>query len=176
MVSAALLERAAGIRLAAFDVDGVLTDGRLYYADSGEESKAFSTLDGHGLKLLMGESVRVALITARTSRLLEERARNLGVELLFQGCADKAAALSGLLRELRLDAAQAGYMGDDAVDLPALRLAGLALTVPSAPAAVRRAAHYVTRRGGGRGAVREACELLLLARDRLDAALTRTGP
>jgi 3-deoxy-D-manno-octulosonate 8-phosphate phosphatase (KDO 8-P phosphatase) len=176
VVSAALLDRAAGIRLAAFDVDGVLTDGRLYYADSGEESKAFSTLDGHGLKLLMGENVRVALITARTSRLLEQRARNLGVDLLFQGCADKAAALSGLLRELGLDAAQAGYMGDDAVDLPALRLAGLALTVPEAPAAVRRAAHYVTRRGGGRGAVREACELLLLARDRLDAALARPGP
>jgi 3-deoxy-D-manno-octulosonate 8-phosphate phosphatase (KDO 8-P phosphatase) len=176
VVSAALLDRAAGIRLAAFDVDGVLTDGRLYYADSGEESKAFSTLDGHGLKLLMGENVRVALITARTSRLLEQRARNLGVDLLFQGCADKAAALSGLLHELRLDAAQAGYMGDDAVDLPALRLAGLALTVPEAPAAVRRAAHYVTRRGGGCGAVREACELLLLARDRLDAALARPGP
>jgi 3-deoxy-D-manno-octulosonate 8-phosphate phosphatase (KDO 8-P phosphatase) len=176
VVSAALLDRAAGIRLAAFDVDGVLTDGQLYYADSGEESKAFSTLDGHGLKLLMGENVRVALITARTSRLLEQRARNLGVDLLFQGCADKAAALSGLLRELGLDAAQAGYMGDDAVDLPALRLAGLALTVPEAPAAVRRAAHYVTRRGGGRGAVREACELLLLARDRLDAALARPGP
>lgn len=176
MATAALLNRAAAIRLAAFDVDGVLTDGRLYYADSGEETKAFSTLDGHGLKLLMGESIRVALITARRSRLLEARARNLGVELLFQGCTDKASTLAGLLRDLGLAATQASYMGDDVVDLPALRLAGLALTVPEAPAAVRRAAHHVTRHGGGRGAVREACELVLLAQDRLDAALARQGP
>jgi 3-deoxy-D-manno-octulosonate 8-phosphate phosphatase (KDO 8-P phosphatase) len=173
---AALLDRAAAIRLAAFDVDGVLTDGRLYYSDSGEELKAFSSLDGHGLKLLMRENIQVALITARTSRLLQARAENLGVRLLFQGCVDKAAALQDVIRDLRLSAQQACYMGDDVVDLPALRLAGLALTVPEAPAEVRRAAHHVTRRGGGLGAVREACEILLLAQDRLDAAFAHHGP
>ncbi|MFZ5557911.1 MAG: KdsC family phosphatase [Pseudomonadota bacterium] len=175
MAHAALLDRAAAIRLAAFDVDGVLTDGRLYYSDSGEETKAFSSLDGHGLKLLMGENIQVALITARTSRLLEARARNLGVGLLFQGCADKAAVFHELMRDLGLSPEQASYMGDDVVDLPVLRLAGLALTVPEAPVAVRRAAHHVTRRSGGRGAVREACELLLLAQDRLEAALVNGG-
>lgn len=175
MAHAALLDRAAAIRLAAFDVDGILTDGRLYYSDSGEETKAFSSLDGHGLKLLMGENIQVALITARTSRLLEVRARNLGVGLLFQGCADKAAVFRELMRDLGFSPEQASYMGDDVVDLPVLRLAGLALTVPEAPVAVRRAAHHVTRRSGGRGAVREACELLLLAQDRLEAALADRG-
>lgn len=176
MATAALLDRAAGIRLAAFDVDGVLTDGSLYYSDAGEETKAFSTLDGHGLKLLMAEDVRVALITARTSRLLEARARNLGIDLVFQGCSDKAKVFRLLLADLGFDPQQTSYMGDDVVDLPTLRIAGLALTVPQAPAAVRRAAHHVTRRPGGRGAVREACELLLLARDRLGTAAPGRGP
>lgn len=176
MVSAAVLDRAAAIRLAAFDVDGVLTDGSLYYSDAGAETKAFSTLDGHGLKMLMAEGVRVALITARTSRLLEARARNLGIDLVFQGCSDKATVFRDLLGSLALAAAETSYMGDDVVDLPVLRLAGLALTVPDAPAAVRRAAHHVTRRAGGRGAVREACELLLLARDRLGTTASTHGP
>lgn len=174
MADVALLDRAAAVRLAAFDVDGVLTDGSLYYSDAGEETKAFATLDGHGLKLLIAAQVQVALITARSSRLLEARARNLGVGLLFQGCADKAAVFRGLLGDLGLAPAQASYMGDDVVDLPVMRLAGLALTVPGAPVAVRLAAHHVTRRPGGRGAVREACDLILFARDRLEAAPRRS--
>lgn len=167
----ALLARARAIRLAAFDVDGVLTDGRLYYTDAGEELKAFSSVDGHGLKMLADTGVHLAIITGRSARLVEHRARNLGVEFLFQGVSDKAAVLEKLLGELGLEAREAAFMGDDVVDLPVLRRCGLALTVPEAPALVRHHAHYVTQSNGGRGAVREVCELIMLAQGTLDRKL-----
>jgi 3-deoxy-D-manno-octulosonate 8-phosphate phosphatase (KDO 8-P phosphatase) len=164
-----IFDRARGIRVAAFDVDGVLTDGALYYSDSGEEMKAFNVQDGHGLKMLKDSGIAVAIITSRSSRLVEARARNLGIDHLFQGAGDKLAAFEELLGRCGVAASACAYAGDDLLDLPVLRRCGLAVTVPGAPALVRRYAHFVTRRGGGSGAVREMCELILHAQGMLAA-------
>lgn len=161
--------RARNIRVAAFDVDGVLTDGTLFYADSGEELKAFNVRDGHGLKMLKDGGVALAIISSRSSRSLEARARNLGIDLLFQGAADKLAAFQELLGRCGVGAEACAYAGDDVVDLPVLKRCGLALAVPDAPALVRRHAHHVTRARGGGGAVREICELILHAQGTLAA-------
>lgn len=163
--------RAQRIRLAIFDVDGVLTDGSLYFTDSGEELKAFNVRDGHGMKMLQNSGVRLAIITSRKSRCVEHRARNLGIDLLYQGVSDKLVKFRELLSELGLDAAATAYMGDDIIDLPILRCCGLALTVPEAPAIVKTHAHYVSRSPGGRGSVREVCELMLQAQGTLDAQI-----
>ena len=162
-------DRARKIRLAAFDVDGVLTDGALYYTDSGEELKAFNVHDGHGMKMLKDSGIALAIISSRRSGALEARARNLGVELLYQGVADKLAAFEALLARCAVDASACAYAGDDLVDLPVLRRCGLAVAVPDAPALVRGHAHYVTRARGGHGAVRELCELILQAQGMLAA-------
>ena len=156
-------QRASLIKLAVFDVDGVMTDGRLYFGDDGQEFKAFHSLDGHGLKMLKQSGVALAIITGRTSQVVIHRARNLGIELLYQGVADKSAAFREVLAQTGLDATQAAYMGDDVVDLPVMLHCGLAITVPEAPEIVVQSAHWVTTRTGGMGAVREACELIMRA-------------
>ena len=156
-----------------FDVDGVLTDGRLYLSDSGEEMKAFNTRDGQGINLLRESGIAVGVITARTSRVVERRARELGIKLLRQGASDKAGALAELISGQNLQASEAGYMGDDLADLPALMRCGFAVTVPSAPEAVRSRVHYITRAAGGEGAAREVCEFILRARDALEHAVAR---
>lgn len=166
-----VMERAGNIRVAAFDVDGILTDGRLYYTDGGEEIKAFNVQDGHGIKMLRESGVAVAIITSRTSRVVENRARDLGIEFLFQGVANKLRTMNDLLQRLNIDMQAASYMGDDVIDLPVLRRCGLAASVPEAPAIVRKHAHYVTRVPGGRGAVREFTELVMQAQGTLDARL-----
>jgi len=166
-----IYDKARAVRLAIFDVDGVMTDGRLYYSERGEELKVFDVRDGHGLKMLQESGVRLALLTSRSARAVALRAENLGISLVYQGVADKLTAFREILGELRLDAAAASFMGDDLVDLPVLRHCGLALAVADAAAEVRDAAHYVTRAGGGRGAVREACELILRAQGNFDAQL-----
>ena len=166
-------ERARGVKLMIFDVDGVLTDGRLYLSDNGEEMKAFCTRDGHGIKLLHESGIAVGLITARSSRAVERRARELGIKLLRQGASDKAGALAELLAGQNLRASEAGYMGDDLADLPVLMRCGFAATVPSAPEAVRSRVHYVARAAGGEGAAREVCEFILRARDALESAIAR---
>ena len=167
----AIYAKAKRVRLAIFDVDGILTDGTLYLTDGGEEIKAFNSLDGHGMKMLRESGVDLAIITGRTSRSVELRAKNLGIELVFQGAADKALALATLLEQCALDATAIAYMGDDVVDLPVLRRCGLALTVPAAPLLVRQHADYITRAHGGHGAAREACELIMHAQGTLDSAL-----
>ncbi|HEV7822204.1 MAG TPA: HAD family hydrolase [Burkholderiales bacterium] len=167
----AIYAKAKRIRLAVFDVDGVLTDGTLYLTDSGEEIKAFNSLDGHGMKMLRESGVQLAIITGRTSRSVELRAKNLGIELVFQGVADKAVALATLLGQSALEAAAIAYMGDDVVDLPVLRRCGLALTVPAAPLLVKQHADYVTQAHGGHGAAREVCELIMHAQGTLEPAL-----
>ncbi len=164
-------QKAKRIRLVIFDVDGVLTDGSLYLTDDGEEIKAFNSRDGHGMKMLHDSGVELAIITGRASRCVELRAKNLGVELLFQGVADKARTFAELLALRRLDAVATAYMGDDVVDLPVLRRCGLALTVPAAPHAVKQHADYVTRAPGGRGAAREVCELIMHAQGTLERQL-----
>jgi 3-deoxy-D-manno-octulosonate 8-phosphate phosphatase (KDO 8-P phosphatase) len=163
--------RAAGIRLLVLDVDGVLTDGRLWFGPSGEELKVFHSRDGHGLKMLREGGVGLAIITGRSSRALERRAAELGIARLYQGVEDKAGVMQELLAELGIGPAAAACMGDDVVDLPLLLRCGLAITVPDAPEIVRRHAHYVTRHAAGAGAVREACELIMSAQGTLQARL-----
>ncbi len=137
-----LITRAQKIRLAAFDVDGVMTDGTLFLADDGQEYKGFNSLDGHGLRMLKDSGVKLAIITGRNSRVVAHRARNLGIEIVHQGAHDKLAVYEALCRELGIEHEATAYMGDD-----------------------------VTKREAGHGAVREVCEFLMRAQGTLDAAL-----
>jgi len=163
--------RARNLRVAVFDVDGVLTDGTLYYLPSGEELKAFNVLDGHGMKMLQESGVKLAIISSRSSRCVEERARNLGIDLVYQGVSDKLDAFNALLGHCGVAADTCSFLGDDVVDLPVMQRCGFAASVPDAPAFVRRQAHYVTRARGGHGAARELCELIMQAQGTLSARL-----
>jgi 3-deoxy-D-manno-octulosonate 8-phosphate phosphatase (KDO 8-P phosphatase) len=164
-------KRAKHLKLMIFDVDGVMTDGTLYYSERGEELKAFNIQDGHGVKMLRQHGVEVALITGRRSRAVELRAANLGITHVFQGTEDKRGAYAELLARLGLAAAQTGYMGDDLIDLPLITRCGFAATVAAAPAAVRSRSHYIARAAGGHGAVREVCEFILEAQGALERAI-----
>jgi 3-deoxy-D-manno-octulosonate 8-phosphate phosphatase (KDO 8-P phosphatase) len=166
-----LAQRIQAIKLVAFDVDGILTDGGLYLTDAGEEFKRFNSLDGHGLKMLKASGVELAIITGRTSRCVELRTKNLGITHLYQGIENKWEAMQTLLAKLNLAPEAAAYMGDDVVDLPVMRRVGLSITVPNSPQLVRDHAHYLTQREGGHGAVRETCELIMSAQGTLDRQL-----
>lgn len=166
-VSAAVIDRAREIRLMAFDIDGVLTDGKLWYSEQGEIVKGFHALDGHGLRLLKESGIRVALLTGRQGPIADRRAAELGIEIVRQGVRDKAAALLELAQEYGLAMEQVGYMGDDLIDLAALQRAGFAASVPNAPAYIAQAAHWVSERAGGAGAARDCCDLILAAQGRL---------
>ena len=159
--------RARLVRLAIFDVDGVLTDGALVFSGSGEELKVFNVLDGHGMKLLQDTGVALAVITSRASRAVEARMRGLGIDALYQGAQEKLPAFEELLQRQGVAPEAASFIGDDLQDLPLLRRCGHAATVPAAPALVRRHSHYVTRAHGGHGAVRELCELIMHAQGTL---------
>ena len=162
------IERAKKLKLMAFDVDGVLTDGSLYFTPGGDEIKVFSSLDGHGLKMLQSCGVRLAIITGRKSPMVEKRAANLGIALLRQGVEDKRAVLQEMLAELGIGADEAGYMGDDVVDLPILRACGFSASVADGHEFVRQHVQWVSRFGGGRGAVRELCDFILKAQGHYD--------
>ena len=166
-----LTSRAKLIRLMAFDVDGVMTDGGLYFSDSGEEFKRFNSQDGHGVKMLRASGIDIALITGRTSQCVTARARNLGIEHVYQGVENKLEAMVDLLNKLKLPRDAAAYMGDDVVDLTVMRHVGMAITVPDAPIQVRERSHYITQRNGGYGAVREACEMIMAAQGSLEKQL-----
>jgi 3-deoxy-D-manno-octulosonate 8-phosphate phosphatase (KDO 8-P phosphatase) len=168
-----LLSRAKLIKLVAFDVDGVMTDGGLYLSDSGNEFKRFNTLDGLGIKLLRASGIEVAIITGRTSKCVTLRAQNLGISHVYQGVEHKLNAMNDLLDKLKLTRDAAAYMGDDVVDLSIMRHIGLAISVPDAPQLVREHANYITQRRGGHGAVREACELIMQAQGTLDGQLAQ---
>ena len=163
--------KAANVRLMGFDVDGVMTDGRLYFSPRGDEMKAFFTRDGLGLKMLAAAGIRLAIITGRKSEIVTQRAANLGIELVLQDVADKRAALAGLLAQQGLTFAQAGYMGDDVVDVAVMSACGFSASVADGHALARRQADYVAQAPAGGGAVREVCELILRAQGRLDDAL-----
>ncbi|MFH1043542.1 MAG: phenylphosphate carboxylase subunit delta [Pseudomonadota bacterium] len=165
------LKRAKGLKLMVFDVDGVMTDGTLYYSERGEELKAFNVQDGHGIRMLKQHGMDVALISARRSRAVELRAANLGIAHLYQGVEDKRGAYAALLEQTGLATEQSGYMGDDLPDLPLIVRCGFAATVAAAPEAVRSRAHYVARAAGGHGAVREVCEFILRAQGALDEVI-----
>lgn len=163
-----ILHRAAQIRLVIFDVDGVLTDGRLYLADDGNEFKAFHSRDGHGMKMLQNQGVAVAIISGRRSLAVERRMADLGINYVYMGVQDKLVAFQDLLQRQGLDPAQVAYVGDDVIDLPVMSRVGLAIAVQDADPFVRRHAHWQTPSAGGRGAAREVCELLLEALGRLE--------
>lgn len=166
-----LLDRASRIKLAIFDVDGVLTDGRLYFLEDGTEMKAFNTLDGQGIKMLMASGVATAIISGRNSPSTERRARNLGIPHVYQGREDKLVVLAELVGRLGLSYEQVAHLGDDLPDLPVMRRVGLGMAVANANAFVRQHAHGITEAKGGEGAAREYCELILRAQGNLDAAL-----
>ena len=157
------IQRAARVRLMLFDVDGVLTDGTLYIGESGELMKAFNVRDGHGLKMLQASGVEVGLLSSRKSSIVIRRAAELGISLVLQGAIDKLAVYRGLLADRGLPAERSGYMGDDLMDLDVMSCCGFSAAVPEAAEAVRARAHYVSRAGGGKGAAREVCDLILAA-------------
>jgi 3-deoxy-D-manno-octulosonate 8-phosphate phosphatase (KDO 8-P phosphatase) len=168
-----VLARAAKIRLAVFDVDGTLTDGRLWYAEDGHETKVFHVHDGLGLKRLMAHGVQVAIISARISHPVALRAEELDIAHVYQGQGDKRACLGQLLEALNLSPEQAAFVGDDLPDLPPMRDVGLAVAVANAHPWVAEQSHWQTRLGGGLGAAREVCDLLLHAQGKTDAERER---
>ena len=158
------LPKAKGLKLFLLDVDGVLTDGTITYTHEGNEIKSFHTRDGLGIRLLMESGVEVGLITARESEAVIRRVQDLGLKLVFQKAKNKLEVFEELLKKLDLKPSEVGYMGDDWLDLPLLIRVGFAATVQDAVPEVLQLAHYVTKRKGGRGAVREVCSLILEAK------------
>ena len=160
-VGAEILERARRIRLVVFDVDGVLTDGRLYFSPDGPEMKVFHARDGLGIKRLRHHSIEVAVISGRASPVVARRMEALGVSRVHQGQDDKLPVLHALLEELALDPAACAYVGDDVIDLPPMSVAGLACALADAHPAAIAAAHWVAPLGGGLGGARAVCDLIL---------------
>ena len=168
-------ERLEKILLLILDVDGVMTDGRIIYDDQGREIKAFDVKDGHGIKLLQRAGIRVGIITGRQSPVVERRAQELGIELVYQGAKDKLVPFQEILDQTGLTAEQVAYVGDDFPDLPVLYRVGFAATVADAVAEVKPHVHYVTKARGGHGAVREICDLLLKESGRWAEVTARYG-
>ncbi|MFO1388579.1 KdsC family phosphatase [Cellvibrio sp.] len=163
--------RAKRIKLLLLDVDGVLTDGRLYFSNQGDEFKTFSTLDGHGIKLLQKSGVKVGIITGRTSNLVAKRASDLGIKILVQGREDKWDALQEILAEHPVQLDEIAFMGDDWPDLTVMCRVGLALAPANSHFTVTERAHWQSRARGGEGAVREACDMLMKAQNSFDQLL-----
>ncbi len=166
-----LARRARGVRLAIFDVDGVLTDGSIFMGARGEAFKVFNIKDGHGLKMLREAGIATAILSGRSHKAVDRRAKELSIDHVIQGRSDKLPEFEKLIKRLKIDAGACAFMGDDMPDLPVMKRCGLAVAVADAVEAVRDAAHYVTRAPGGRGAVRELCELVLDAQGQLAARL-----
>jgi len=156
-----LLKKFRSVKLLVLVIDGVLTDGKLYYSAEGESLKVFHVLDGAGIKLLQKNNIPVAVISARNSKAAETRLTELGVEYLYQGQSDKMPAFIELCEKLGLNPKEVAYMGDDLADLPIMKQVGLRITVPNAVAIIKQEADYQTTRSGGLGAVREVCDLIL---------------
>ena len=158
-----IIQKASQIKLMVFDVDGVLTDGRLIWTSDGGEARSFDVKDGTGIRLLLSHHIKVAVISARKSTIVANRMEDLRVEHVYQGCFDKKSVLDALIVMLDITMQQVAYMGDDFIDLPAMNSAGLALAPADAHETVRQQADWVTSANGGRGAVRQACDLILKA-------------
>lgn len=173
MPSQAIITAAKNIKLLLLDVDGVLTDGKLYYGNSGEELKAFNIQDGLGIKLLQQGGIQVGIITGRVSTLLQRRADELGINPVIQGREDKLIALRELLESQNLGLHQIAFMGDDLPDLSAINLVGLGITVANACSTLAAKADWQTLRSGGDGAVREAAEMILKAQGKFDTLVER---
>lgn len=172
-ISPNLLKKIKPIKILILDVDGVMTDGRIIYDDDGKEIKNFDVKDGHGMKLLMRAGIDVAIITARESNVVLHRAKNLGVELVYQKAIDKVAAFEDILKIKKLSPNEAAYMGDELVDIPLLRKVGFACAVKDAVADVKKCADYITDKNGGCGAVREICDMILKAHGKWEKVTAR---
>ncbi|MGC9016558.1 MAG: KdsC family phosphatase [Caldimicrobium sp.] len=159
-----VLKRAEKIKLLLLDVDGVLTDGGIIITGDGEEIKIFSVLDGMGIKLLQKAGVEVGILSGRFSPVMKHRSKELGIDLLYQGELAKLPAFEKILKEKELKVEEVAYMGDDWLDIPILKRVGLAIGVPNAWPPVNNYVHYITQREGGKGAVREVCDLILMAK------------
>lgn len=166
-------DRARAIKLMVLDVDGVLTDGKLYFSDDGREYKAFNSKDGHGIVMLQMSGVKVSVITARNSPVVAKRMKELRMEHVVQGRTDKRVALMELLDTMTLKPEQVAYVGDDVVDLGPMRVAGLAVAVADAHELAKQQAHWITTLNGGHGAVREVCDLIMQAQNTLGSVLER---
>ncbi|MGO9018318.1 MAG: KdsC family phosphatase [Syntrophobacteraceae bacterium] len=168
-----LKQRILPVRMMIFDVDGVLTDGRVIYMDDGSEIKEFDAQDGHGIKLLQRAGIEVALISGRACRAVEHRAFGLGITRVFQGSIVKTEPYEQLLAETGLKEYETGYMGDDLIDIPVMRRAGFAVAVPNGAPHIFPYAHYITRASGGRGAAREVCEMILQVQGLWESVMER---
>ena len=168
-----ILDKAASIKLIIFDVDGVLTDGRLFFGDDGQEYKAFHSRDGHGMKMLKKSGVEIGIITGRTSKVVEHRMANLGIEHVYQGKLEKLPAFEELIELLGVSPEEVAYVGDDVVDLPIMTRVGLAVAVADAHELVIKHSHWQTAHAGGHGAARDICELIMEARGSLQAEMQR---
>lgn len=165
--------KAKKIKLLICDVDGVMTDGRLYFGDSGQEYKAFHSRDGLGIMMLQRSGIPLAVITARTSEVVAHRMKNLNIDLVFQGQLDKVQAFKDICRQLKLSPEQTAYVGDDLVDLPVMKQVGLSIAVADAHDVVKERCDWITQHTGGQGAVRDVCELLMQAHGTLDEQFSR---
>lgn len=172
-ISENLKLRLQNIKLLVLDVDGVMTDGGLTIGDDGQEYKTFHAHDGLGMKLLKASGVELAIITGRTSNVVKKRAESTGVAHFYQGAEDKLVAFNELMKASSLQPNQCAFMGDDVVDLPPMLKCGLAIAVPDSPALVIKNSHYVTKKSGGRGAVREICELIMQAQGTFDGQMAQ---
>ena len=168
-----VLIKAKNIKLVIFDVDGVLTDGSLFYGDDGQEYKAFNSRDGHGMKMLQQSGVQIGIITGRTSEVVLHRMKNLNVQHIYQGRLEKLPAFEELIGKLDLVPEQVAYVGDDVVDLPIMIRAGLAITVPNGHDMAKQHAHWITSQPAGAGAARDICEMIMKAQGTYDAAMAK---
>ncbi len=166
-IDAELINHMRQIKLLVCDVDGVLSDGKIYMGNEGEELKTFHTKDGFGIKALLNAGIEIAVITGRQSTIVTNRMNALGVKYVYQGQGDKLPAFDELLRELDLLPIHVAYIGDDVIDMPVMQASGMSIAVADAHPLVKECAHYVTTIKGGEGAVREVCDLILLACDKL---------
>ncbi len=169
-VDTLVIRKAKQVKLLILDVDGVMSDGLIFMGNNGEELKAFNVRDGYGIRCALTSDIEVAIITGRKAKLLEDRCATLGITHLYQGQSDKLIAFSELMNKLALSANQIAYVGDDLIDWPVMAQVGLSVAVADAHPLLLPKADYVTRISGGRGAVREVCDLLLMAQGKLDEA------
>ncbi len=167
----AIIDRAKRLKLLILDVDGVLTDGKLFFDDNGKEYKSFHARDGHGIKLLQQTGVQVAVISGRKSLSVALRMKSLGIQSVYQGYEHKLTAFNEILQQLQLTPEQTAHVGDDVLDLPLLCRVGLAIAVQDAHFSVKRHAHWCTQLAGGQGAVREVCDFIMQAQGSFDSIL-----
>lgn len=173
MISREIVEKAKRIKLLITDIDGVMTDGRIVYSIYGDELKFFDVTDGFGISLLNRVGIKTVIMTAKKSKIVKTRGRDLKVTRVYAGFIDKLIPFNDLLKRFKIAPEEICFIGDDLIDLPVLKRVGFAVSVPNAMEDVKAAAHYITSKAGGRGAVREVCEFLLKSQDKWNEATSK---